>query len=140
MNALLPHITAFLNGLAGLLALTGYVLVKKRRLFAHRIVMSAAVATSALFLVAYLLHHVTAPVFVFRGEGIIRPIYFTMLISHVFLAVLVTPMVAVAFMRARSARFAQHRALAQWTLPIWLYVSATGIAVYVLVYHVYRGP
>ncbi len=138
MSGVLPHLTAALNALAGLLVLVGFLLIRQRRKAAHRAVMTAAVVVSALFLVSYLLHHITAPVFVFPGQGLIRPIYFTMLVSHVALAVVVAPMVVVTFRRARRGDFDLHRGLARWTFPIWLYVSATGLAVYVLLYHVYR--
>ena len=138
MATILPHLTAGLNALAGLLIVIGFTLIRLQRRAAHQAVMTLAVATSGLFLVSYLLHHLTAPVFVFPGEGIIRPIYFTMLISHVVFAVAVTPMVVLTFWRARGGAFDRHRALARWTFPVWLYVSLTGIAVYALLYHVYR--
>ncbi|MTJ84452.1 MAG: DUF420 domain-containing protein [Telmatospirillum sp.] len=138
MADLLPHLTAGLNALAGALLLTGGCLIRLGYRQAHRRVMTAAVATSVLFLLAYLAHHVTAPVFVFTGQGVIRPLYFAMLVSHVGLAVAVTPMVALTVWRARRGAFERHRALARWTFPVWLYVSVTGIAVYVLLYHVYR--
>jgi uncharacterized membrane protein YozB (DUF420 family) len=139
MAGILPHLTAALNALAGLLVLLGLVLVRTGHRLWHRRVMAAAVATSVLFLLAYLLHHATAPVFVFTGQGVIRPLYFTMLVSHVVLAVAVTPMVALTVLRARRGAFDRHRALARWTYPIWLYVSVTGIAVYLMVYHLYRS-
>jgi uncharacterized membrane protein YozB (DUF420 family) len=135
--SVLPHVTAGLNALAGLLILVGFILIKTKHKKAHRFVMTSAVGTSVLFLLAYLLHHVTAPVFVFPGQGIVRPIYFTMLVSHVALAVMVTPMVALTVAKARRGDFVSHRALARWTFPVWLYVSITGIAVYWLLYHVY---
>lgn len=138
MVAALPHVTAALNALAGILLCIGFGLVRTHHTLLHRRVMTAAVATSALFLVSYVLHHLTAPVFVFPGQGLVRPLYFTMLVSHVTLAVLVTPLVVVTFWRGRTGRLAGHRRLARWTFPIWLYVSVTGIAVYVLLYHVYR--
>jgi uncharacterized membrane protein YozB (DUF420 family) len=100
--------------------------------------MTAAVVTSGAFLVVYLAHHFSAPVFVFPGQGVIRPIYFTMLISHVALAAAVTPLIVVTVRRAVRGTFDGHRRLARWTYPVWLYVSLTGIAVYVLLYHVYR--
>ncbi|PKU22870.1 DUF420 domain-containing protein [Telmatospirillum siberiense] len=138
MLAVLPHVTAGLNALAGVLLLIGFSLIKTRHQRAHRLVMTAAVITSVLFLAAYLLHHFTAPVFIFPGQGLVRPLYFTMLISHVGLAILVTPMAALTFLRARRGDFALHRGLARWTFPVWIYVSATGILVYILLYHVYR--
>ena len=137
----LPHITASLNGLAGLLALIGYVQIKTGKRQAHQLVMTSAVVVSALFLVTYLLHHFLHPLFQFRGVGWIRPVYFTLLFSHVGLAVLVTPMIVFTFLRARRGLavgvFERHKALARWTFPIWLYVSVTGIVVYWLLYHTY---
>lgn len=138
MLSVLPHLTAGLNALAGFLLVIGFALIKTRHQRAHRLVMTAAMTTSVLFLAAYLLHHFTAPVFVFPGKGVIRPVYFAMLVSHVGLAVLVTPMAAITFLRARRGDFPLHRGLARWTFPVWLYVSVTGILVYVLLYHVYR--
>ena len=137
----LPHLTAGLNALAGLLILIGFTLIRLKKRRAHQLVMTSAVVTSAAFLVTYLLHHFLHPLFQFRGEGVARPIYFSLLFSHVLLAVAVTPMIVLAFLRARRGLadgvFERHRALARWTLPIWLYVSVTGIIVYWLLYHVY---
>jgi uncharacterized membrane protein YozB (DUF420 family) len=138
MAGVLPHLTAGLDALAGFLLLVGFGLIRLGYKTAHRAVMTAAVIVSALFLVAYLLHHFTAPVFVFPGQGLIRPVYFAMLVSHVILAAVVAPLAVVTFRRARLGAYARHRALARWTLPAWLYVSLTGVAVYVLLYHVYR--
>ncbi len=138
MAAILPHVTAALNAAAAILLLIGFALIRQGRRQAHRGVMTAAVVTSGLFLVAYLLHHVTTPLFAFRGQGLIRPIYFAMLASHVTMAVVAAPMVVITFRRARLGLFDRHRGLARWTFPVWLYVSVTGIAVYVLLYHVYR--
>ncbi|HEY1720236.1 MAG TPA: DUF420 domain-containing protein [Magnetospirillaceae bacterium] len=152
LSAILPHLTAFLNALAGVLITIGYWMIRTKRRTAHKTIMTAAVICSALFLVSYVLNHLTHPVYVFRGEGIIRPIYFAMLTSHVILAIVVTPMVALTFIRARrawaiageagvaSGNFKRHRALARWTFPIWLYVSITGIIVYLMVYQIYAAP
>lgn len=152
LTAVLPHITAFLNALAGVLISIGYWMIRTKRRTAHRTIMTAAVISSALFLVSYVLNHLTHPVYVFRGEGIIRPIYFAMLTSHVILAMVVTPMVAITFIRARRAWavegeagvahgvFKRHKAIARWTFPIWLYVSITGIVVYLMVYQIYAAP
>jgi putative membrane protein len=138
---ILPHVTAGLNALSGVLIVIGFALIKSGDRLAHKSVMTAAVVVSALFLVAYLLHHFLHPLFQFRGEGTIRPIYFTLLFTHVALAVTVTPMVVWTFVRGRralaSGDTARHRALARWTFPIWLYVSVSGIVVYWLLYHVY---
>ena len=151
LGAVLPHLTAALNALAGILLVIGYTLIRTEQRAAHRAVMTTAVIVSALFLVAYVLHHLTAPVYVFNGQGIVRPIYFFMLTTHVILAVAVTPMVIVTFIRALRAKaraeqeggglatgdFDRHKALARWTFPIWLYVSVTGVLVYLMVYQIY---
>lgn len=133
----LPHVTATLNALALLLLLAGFVLIRNGRKAAHRAAMLAAVAASGLFLVAYVIYHATAPIFVFRGQGAVRPVYYTLLVSHVVLAATVAPMIAVTLWRALSGRFDAHRGLARWTLPVWLYVSVSGIVVYLLLYHLY---
>lgn len=137
----LPHLTAGLNALAGLLSLIAVLLVKAGNREAHRQVMTAAVIVSGLFLATYLLHHFLHPLFQFRGEGWVRPVYFALLFSHVLLAVVVTPMIVLTFIRGRKAwvsgDFSRHRALARWTFPIWFYVSLSGIVVYWLLYHVY---
>jgi len=138
---ILPHVTAGLNALAGVLIVIGFALIKSGDRTAHKSVMTAAVIVSALFLAAYLLHHFLHPLFQFRGEGAVRPIYFTLLFTHVVLAVAVTPMIIWTFLRGRralaSGETARHRALARWTFPVWLYVSVSGIVVYWLLYHVY---
>lgn len=134
---ILPHVTASLNAVALTLLAAGFAMVRKGRRDLHRKLMLGAVAASALFLVAYVIYHLTAPIFVFRGEGWVRPAYYALLISHVVLAALVAPMIAATLWRALTGRFDRHRGLARWTLPVWLYVSATGIVVYLLLYHVY---
>lgn len=136
--SILPHVTASLNALTVLLLTAGFVLVRRRNHGAHRAVMTAAVAVSAVFLACYLTYHFTAPVFVFAGHGLIRPVYYFLLITHVVLAAVVFPMIVVTVLRAWRGRFAVHRGLARWTLPVWMYVSVTGIVVYVMLYHLYR--
>jgi uncharacterized membrane protein YozB (DUF420 family) len=137
MAALLPHLTAGLNALSLALLLAGWVLIRSGSRHWHRRAMLSAAAVGALFLVAYVAHHVLQPLFVFRGHGLARPAYFTLLASHVALAVAVAPLALVTLRRALAGRVDAHRALARWTLPLWLYVSASGILVYVLLYHVY---
>ncbi len=137
MIAALPHIVAFFNALTGVLLVIGYRHIRAGRRLQHHQTMTAAVISSVLFLIFYVIHHVFAPVYEFPGQGIVRPIYFAMLTSHVLLAVAVTPMVAITYARARRGALDRHKALARWTLPIWLYVSVTGILVYLLLYHVY---
>lgn len=137
----LPHVTAALNALAGVLILIGFALIKSGNRVAHKKVMTAAMIVSAVFLAAYLLHHALHPLHAFPGIGVIRPIYFTLLATHVVLAVAVTPMIIVTFLRGRRAlatgETGKHRALARWTFPIWLYVSVSGIVVYWLLFHTY---
>lgn len=135
---MLPHLTAGLNATALVLLLTGFSLIRSGHRRLHRGVMLAAVGVSGLFLLAYVTYHLTQPIFVFRGQGAIRPVYYTLLISHVLLAALVAPMIAVTLWRALAGRFEPHRGLARWTLPVWLYVSASGILVYAMLYHLYR--
>ncbi len=137
MAALLPHLTAGLNALSLALLVGGWVLIRQGRKRQHRWAMLAAATVGGLFLAAYLAHHLTAPVFVFRGRGLVRPAYFTLLATHVVLAAAVAPLALLTLRRALAGRFAAHRALARWTLPLWVYVSVTGLVVYVLLYHVY---
>ena len=131
----LPHVTAALNATTVGFAAAGYVLIRRGNRQAHRVAMIGAVTCSALFLIAYLTYHFTAPIFVFKGQGWVRPVYYTLMISHIVLAIVVTPMVLLTFARGLRGRFDRHRPLARWTLPLWLYVSITGIAVYVMLYH-----
>lgn len=138
LAAALPHVTAALNALALICMVTGFVLVRLGRQRAHRGLMLAAVAASVLFLAAYLVHHAINPIFSYPGQGGARTAYYVLLVSHVVLAALVAPMVGVTAWRGLSGRLAPHRGLARWTLPIWLYVSVTGIAVYALLYHLPR--
>lgn len=138
---ILPHVTASLNGLAGMLSLIGVLLIKSKQRRAHQYVMTSAVIVSGLFLLTYLAHHVLVPLHPFPGQGNSRIVYFSLLFSHVGLAIIVTPMIIMTFMRARYGllveQFDRHKALARWTFPIWFYVSVTGIAVYWLLYHTY---
>ncbi len=134
--AALPHLTAGFNALALALMLGGFVLIRGGRPDLHRRMMLGAVAASALFLAAYLAHHAVNPISAFPGSDAARPFYYALLVSHVVLAALVTPMVGVTLWRAWRGRWAPHRGLARWTLPLWLYVSVTGILVYLLLYHV----
>lgn len=133
--SLLPHITASLNATALALLVSGLVLIRRGRKQAHRRAMLAAVAVSAVFLGFYLLYHFTAPVFVFPGSGPIRAVYYALLISHVVLSVVALPLIALTLHRAVGGRFAAHRLLARPTLAVWMYVSASGVAVYLLLYH-----
>ena len=130
----LPAINASLNALSGILLLIGYTLIRARRIEQHRRVMIAAFITSALFLVCYVIYHAQVGSVPFTRQGVVRPLYFTILITHVTLAFTVVPLALVTLSRGLKARYAQHRRIARWTFPIWLYVSVTGVLVYVLLY------
>lgn len=130
----LPAINASLNTLSGVLLTIGYALIRNRRIEQHRKCMIAAFVTSSLFLICYLVYHTQVGSVRFPRHGILRPIYYTILITHVTLAVTVLPLAIVTLTRGLRGRFPQHRRIARWTLPIWLYVSVTGVLVYVLLY------
>lgn len=130
----LPAINATLNATSGILLLIGYALIRARRTAQHRRFMIAAFVSSSLFLICYVVYHAQVGSVRFTRQGIVRPIYFTILITHVTLAAVVLPMAILTLSRGLKGRYPQHRRLARWTLPIWLYVSVTGVLVYVLLY------
>ena len=130
----LPAINASLNGLSGVLILFGYAAIRYRRVGVHRAFMLAAFATSTLFLVSYVTYHLQAGSRSFAGPGWLRPIYLSMLISHIILAAGLLPLVIVTIIRAWRGRIEAHRRLARWTFPIWLYVSITGVLIYATLY------
>jgi uncharacterized membrane protein YozB (DUF420 family) len=134
-----PALNAFLNGTSAVLIGTGYYLIKTGRRQAHKRMMIAAFVTSTLFLISYLYYHVVlrAGVTHFKGEGVWRPVYFTILISHTFLAVVVLPFILVTLSRALKGNFARHKAIARYTLPIWMYVSVTGVVIFVMLYKIF---
>ncbi len=130
----LPLVNATLNGTAAVLLTTGYVQIRRGHRDVHRAFMIAAFVTSALFLVSYTTYHAHAGSRPFTGHGAMRAVYFTILISHVVLAALVLPLAIVTLSRALRGKFAAHARLARWTLPVWLYVSVTGVVVYLMLY------
>ena len=130
----LPGLNATLNGIAAALLATGYVLIRRGRRNLHRACMLAAFGTSTLFLVSYLVYHANVGSVAFAGQGAVRVVYFAILISHVVLAVLILPLALVTLARAARGRFDRHVAIARWTLPLWLYVSVTGVIVYWMLY------
>jgi uncharacterized membrane protein YozB (DUF420 family) len=132
--AIFPVINAILNGTSTILLLIGRWLISRRRIAQHRVVMLTAFATSTLFLISYLYYHAHVGDVRFQGAGWARPVYFTILISHVLLAIVIVPMVIVTLTRALRERFDKHRAIARWTFPLWLYVSVTGVLVYFMLY------
>ncbi len=133
----LPAINATLNGIAGILLVVGWILIRTRRIEQHRVVMLAAFATSALFLVCYLIYHANVGSRPFPGRGGIRIVYFTILVTHIILAAAIVPLALITLSRGLRARYDQHRRIARWTLPIWLYVSVTGVIVYLMLYQMY---
>lgn len=134
MIASLPAVNATLNAIAAVLLLCGYVMIRRRRIETHRKFMLAAFATSALFLVSYVVYHANIGSRPFTGQGPIRVVYFSILITHVILAAAVLPMALITLTHALRARFDRHRRIARWTWPIWMYVSVTGVIVYLMLY------
>jgi putative membrane protein len=130
----LPAVNATLNALSGILLLVGYTLMRRRRIDLHRTFMIAAFATSSLFLLCYLVYHAQVGSVPFPRQGFVRPLYFAILITHVTLAATVPPLAIVTLSRGLKGRYPQHRRIARWTFPIWMYVSVTGVLVYVLLY------
>jgi uncharacterized membrane protein YozB (DUF420 family) len=135
--AQLPAVNAALNGACTILLLAGFAFIQKRKIGLHRFCMIAAFSCSTIFLILYLYFHAHAGVIRFSGHGWIRPVYFTILISHTTLAIVIVPLVVITLLRALRSRFDRHRAIARWTLPLWLYVSITGVIVYWLLYIAY---
>jgi putative membrane protein len=133
----LPLLNAFLNTTSTVLLLIGYTFIRQKRVSLHRGFMIAALCTSVLFLIFYLIYHYNVGSVRFTGQGAIRPFYFTVLISHTILAAAVPPLAIITLSRALRSRFDKHRRIARWTLPIWLYVSVTGVLIYILLYQLY---
>lgn len=133
----LPHLNAALNTTSALFLVAGYRFIRRGRILAHRNCQVTAVLTSTLFLISYLTYHYYHGDTRFIGQGIVRPFYFAVLISHVFLAVVIVPLVLITLYRATRGDFIRHKRIARWTLPLWLYVSVTGVIVYLMLYHIY---
>jgi uncharacterized membrane protein YozB (DUF420 family) len=130
----LPSLNAVLNSASALLLAAGYLFIRQGRIAAHRRCMLAAVATSTLFLTSYLIYHYNVGSVPFRGQGWLRGLYFSILISHTILAVVIVPLVLITLYRALGADFLRHRRIARVTLPLWFYVSVTGVVVYWMLY------
>ena len=135
--SILPHFNAFLNASSFVLLSSGYFFIRRKKIRAHVTCQIAALSASVLFLISYIVYHSHHGVTRFAGQGIARPVYFTILTTHTFLAVVIVPLVIVTVRRAKRADFLRHRRLARWTLPLWLYVSITGVIVYLMLYHLY---
>ena len=130
----LPALNAGLNSLATVLLLAGYRNIRRRRVAAHRACMVTAFCVSTLFLASYLTYHAQVGSVPFQRQGWIRPVYFTILLTHIVLAGAIVPLTLITLCRAWRQRFDRHRRIARWTLPLWLYVSVTGVVIYVMLY------
>ncbi|HUO59204.1 MAG TPA: DUF420 domain-containing protein [Candidatus Acidoferrales bacterium] len=133
----LPTVNAVLNGTSAILLVAGHSFIKRGDVGAHKRTMLAALTTSALFLTSYLYYHAHIGTYRFRGPAGWRAVYLTILGSHTILAVVIVPLIFIALARAFKGRFAQHRAIARWTYPMWLYVSVTGVIVYLMLYVIF---
>jgi uncharacterized membrane protein YozB (DUF420 family) len=130
-------LNASLNGVSAILLACGYVAIRGGKIAVHKAFMIAAFCVSSVFLVSYLLYHYRVGHVAFQGQGWIRPVYFVLLTTHTVLAVVIVPMILVTLRRAWLQKFDRHRVIARWTLPLWFYVSVTGVVVYLMVYRIY---
>lgn len=130
-------VNASLNGISAILLAGGYTAIRSGKIAMHKAFMISAFAVSSAFLGSYLAYHYRVGHVVFQGQGWIRPVYFVLLLTHTVLAVLIVPMILVTLRRAWLERFDRHRIIARWTLPLWFYVSVTGVVVYLMVYQIY---
>jgi putative membrane protein len=131
-------LNASLNGVSAVLLAAGYAAIRNGKIAVHKAFMISAFVVSSVFLASYLIYHYRVGHVVFHGQGWIRPVYFTLLTTHTVLAVVIVPMILVTLRRAWLKKFDRHRAIARWTLPLWFYVSVTGVIVYLMVYQIYR--
>jgi uncharacterized membrane protein YozB (DUF420 family) len=136
-DSILPHLNAVLNATSFVLLVCGLYFILRGRVAAHRACMISALVVSCLFLVSYVVYHAQYGSMRFKGQGIVRPLYFAILITHVVLAAAIVPLVTVTLRRALRGDFIRHRRIARWTYPLWLYVSVTGVIVYVMLYRLY---
>jgi putative membrane protein len=130
----LPAVNATLNATSTLFLIVGWLFIRRRDMRRHRFCMLSAFAASGLFLTSYVVYHANAGSVPYGGQGVLRGVYFAILITHVVLAAVILPLALVTLSRALSRRFDRHRAIARWTLPIWLYVSVTGVVIYLMLY------
>jgi len=133
----LPAVDATLNALSAVLLTLGYLFIRRKNILAHKVCMISAFGSSTLFLVCYLTYHYFHGVTRFSGRGMVRGFYFALLGSHTILAMVIVPLALTTLYRAWREQFDLHRRIARWTLPLWLYVSVTGVAVYWILYHLY---
>jgi len=133
--AIFPVIDATMNGTSAVLLYVGHGFIKRGSMAAHRAFMIAALISSSIFLTSYLYYHYHVGSVHFQGQGWVRPVYFSILISHTILAAAIVPLVIITLSRALRERYDRHRAIARWTYPLWLYVSVTGVVIYFMLYH-----
>jgi uncharacterized membrane protein YozB (DUF420 family) len=133
----LPAVNATLNGTAGCLLLAGFYFIRHRQIAAHRACMIAAFLTSTLFLTSYVVYHANTGSKPFPGHGPVRALYFTILLTHVVLAATIVPMVLITLRRGLRMDVARHRRIAKWTWPLWMYVSVTGVVIYLMLYRMF---
>ncbi len=135
-----PALNATLNATSAVLLGAGFAMIRRKRILAHKFCMGLAFASSTVFLVSYLLYHANVGSVPFQGHGWVRPIYFALLASHTILAAAIVPLALITLSRALREQFDRHKRIARWTLPLWLYVSVTGVVIYFLLYHAYAAP
>jgi uncharacterized membrane protein YozB (DUF420 family) len=133
----LPAVNATLNGSSAILLAAGFICIKRKKVAAHRACMIAAFSTSVLFLIFYLTYHYVAGITRFQNPPEFRPYYLALLATHTILAVVIVPLILVTLHRALKERFEMHKKIARWTWPLWMYVSVTGVAVYLILYQIY---
>jgi putative membrane protein len=136
-DSVLPHLNAGLNAASLALLLVGFYFIRRGNVRAHRAAMVAALSVSGLFLVSYVVYHYNYGSVRFTGQGLVRPVYFFILITHIILAAAIVPLVLLTVARAARGDFARHRRIARWTYPLWVYVSVTGVLVYLMLYRLY---
>jgi putative membrane protein len=137
-DSVLPHLNAALNATSFVLLVAAFYQIRRGNVQTHRRLMLSALAVSGLFLVSYVIYHAQYGSVRFAGQGLVRPVYFFILVTHVILAAAIVPLVIITLRRALAGDFARHRRIARWTYPLWLYVSVTGVVVYLMLYHLYR--
>jgi uncharacterized membrane protein YozB (DUF420 family) len=136
-DSILPHLNAVLNATSFVLLVCGLYFILRGRVRAHRACMISALVVSCLFLISYVVYHAQYGSMRFKGQGFVRPLYFSILITHVVLAAAIVPLVTITLRRALRGDFIRHRRIARWTYPLWLYVSVTGVVVYLMLYRLY---
>ena len=133
----LPTVNAVLNGTSAVLLSAGYVFIRRKRVTSHLLCMGGALVVSTVFLISYLTYHAHVGSKHFTGQGWVRPMYFTILLTHTVLAAAIVPLALTTLYRAVRKQFDRHKRIARWTLPLWLYVSVTGVIIYFMLYHWY---